>query len=212
MNPDEKQCPMCGETIKAVAIRCKHCHAEIGKPAPEADFDRGAQKLTAAEFEQKFLEFAYQTTTVINAASTAYALKVPTADAEERLEDMAARDVIIRDVDDEGMVFYRLPGRKPAALVKSPAAPLAQSAPVSAIGPPASPNATAGLLLNLILPGLGSIVAGKTAEGVIQLVLILIGFPLCFVLIGIPICIATWGWALATSIRAMSESQQQQQR
>ncbi|MDQ7987042.1 hypothetical protein QYS36_19050 [Pseudomonas sp. G34] len=29
MQSAEKQCPFCAETIKAEAIRCKHCHADL---------------------------------------------------------------------------------------------------------------------------------------------------------------------------------------
>ena len=85
---DTKPCPKCGEEIKAVAVRCKHCQADLAGAA-EPDFDRGhangnghgAQHLvekSAAggedDFEQRFLEFAYKTTLPLNATSVAYAL------------------------------------------------------------------------------------------------------------------------------------------
>jgi TM2 domain-containing membrane protein YozV len=168
----------------------------------EPDFDRGTGA-PKDDFEQRFLEFAYSTTVPINAPAVAHALKIPIATAAEKLEDLAASDVLIRIVDNEGMIFYRLPGRvsaAPNALVKAnPPGPLA-------VSPPPHPQAMAGLLLNLVVPGVGSIVAGKTVEGIIQLVLLVIGLPLCFVLIGIPLCIAVWGWALATGLRALNES------
>ncbi len=70
-------------------------------------------------------------------------------------------------------------------------------------------NSTAilALILNiLVLPGLGSLIGGKTTAGVLQLVLFLIGIPLTFVFIGIPLMIGMWIWALITGIQLVSES------
>ena len=185
------------------------------KPAGEKPADK------PDDFEHRFLDFAFNTTMRIDAASTAYALKVPIADAERRLEDLAARDVLIREVDDEGAVWFRLPGRPQTAMVK--AQPREVGRPQSPgttdrafgppylrrgpIGPAASAHHMAGLVLNLVFPGVGSIVLGKTAEGIVQLVLMGVGLILSIVLIGIPMCVAVWGWALATSLRALREAE-----
>jgi TM2 domain-containing membrane protein YozV len=207
MGDDEKACPLCGETIKKVAIRCKHCHADL-KAGEEADFDRGKALVKGDDFEQRFLKFAYESRVPINASSVALALSMPIAKAEEQLEDLAARDVLVRIVDNEGYVFYRLPGQsvfrpdqRPGPLAVRPDGTVQSGA---SIGPGAAPQATAGLMLNLVLPGVGSIVAGRTVEGILQLVLFMISIPLCFILIGIPLCVATWAWALASGIKGLN--------
>lgn len=67
------------------------------------------------------------------------------------------------------------------------------------------------LLLNiLILPGLGSLIGKKTTAGIIQLVLVLIGFTFTLTLIGailgVPLMIAAWIWALVTGIEILNEA------
>jgi TM2 domain-containing membrane protein YozV len=74
---------------------------------------------------------------------------------------------------------------------------------------PSQGIAIAALLLNiLVLPGLGSLIGGRTTEGIIQLILFIIGIPLCFILIGIPLISAMWIWALVTGIQIIKEAEE----
>ena len=71
--------------------------------------------------------------------------------------------------------------------------------------------AIVGLILNIvILPGLGTIIAGRTKTGVIQLALyifaILLDLTLIGLIIGIPLGIAMWIWALITGIQILQQT------
>jgi TM2 domain-containing membrane protein YozV len=219
---DTKPCPMCGESIKRVAVRCKHCQADLSTTGlaklPDADFNRGASPPTARpaatamdDFEVRFLEFAYQTTSTMNVTAVAHALKLPTGLVNDRLEEMAARDVIGRDVDDEGNVFFTIHGRKtPRAPAHPPLQGFQQPGPLAPISGPADATAVTAMVLNVVLPGLGSIISGRTSLGVGQLVLWAIGIPLCFIAIGFPMVLGAWVWSVVTGVRILEESKRRQ--
>ncbi len=77
--------------------------------------------------------------------------------------------------------------------------------PAAGVAPITKDRAILALILNVIvLPGLGTIIAGDTNTGVVQLVLFLVGIPLSFVLIGIPLMIGMWIWALITGIQMVN--------
>lgn len=217
---DTKACPYCGEEIKKVAIRCKHCQADLTKV--EADFNRGAAPVekspdTSAatpgnsdDFEQRMLEFAYKTTATINVPSVAHALKLPTALVNDRLEDMAARDVLIRDIDDEGNVFFTLPGKQSQRMPAQPPLATVGRPGQLAVSAPAEGTAVTALVLNVMLPGVGSLVAGRVGIGIGQLILWLVGLPLCLVVIGFPMVLAAWIWSLVSGIQILEDSKRRQ--
>jgi TM2 domain-containing membrane protein YozV len=242
---DTKACPFCGETIKAVAIRCKHCQADLTVKPADADFDRGlhrvapasgstsASNTTAAEedFERRFLEFAYETDEKLTAISVAHALKLPIAFCDARLESLAAGDTIRREVDDEGNVYFELPGGSRGGrgghgggMSSAPGVPQGASLVVQGSGSivhvhdrgvrsltpvtkaPTEAQAVVGLVLNLCIPGVGSLVAGKPGAGIGQFAMLVAGLPLCFIVVGFPIVFAAWLWALMTGVQALQEA------
>jgi len=74
-------------------------------------------------------------------------------------------------------------------------------------GRPTQAVAIAALILNLVLPGLGTIVGGRTGEGITQLVLALVSVPLMVVIIGFPLMIGIWIWALVSSIQLIKAAE-----
>lgn len=72
---------------------------------------------------------------------------------------------------------------------------------------PSQGIAIAALLLNiLVMPGLGSLIGGKTTEGIVQLLLFVFGVPLSFLLIGIPLVMVAWIWGLVVGIQLIKEA------
>lgn len=67
--------------------------------------------------------------------------------------------------------------------------------------------AIVAFVLNFIVPGIGSLVAGKIKEGTWQLILTVIGAILAIALIGIPILAIAWVWGLVTAAKLIREAQ-----
>ena len=53
MNPDERACPYCGEAIKMVAIKCKHCMASVKSCVPEIPTKNQKENTEVKQIEAK---------------------------------------------------------------------------------------------------------------------------------------------------------------
>ena len=71
------------------------------------------------------------------------------------------------------------------------------------------PLAVVGLILNILFPGIGTLVIRKIGAGIIQLILWLVAalFALTGVglIVAVPVYAGVWIWALILSIRAFSQ-------
>jgi hypothetical protein len=84
---------------------------------------------------------------------------------------------------------------------------------VPGVGPPASATSVNGMVLNVVLPGLGTLIYGKSkGVGVAQLVLFLVGLMLCLTLIGIliggPMMLGAWIWSIISGVAMLSAGTQ----
>lgn len=90
-----------------------------------------------------------------------------------------------------------------ATVAKKKVIPAVKSAPRSRM-----PLAVVGFILNLFLPGLGSIVGGKVKTGIWQVIVFLIGALLYMFVepLGGVISFAAWVWAIVTGVVMISEA------
>jgi hypothetical protein len=76
------------------------------------------------------------------------------------------------------------------------------------IGGPASAKGINGLVLNIIVPGLGTLLYGKTEIGVGQLVLALAGLPMMklSIIFGLLMMAGAWVWSIVVGFQLFSAS------
>jgi hypothetical protein len=74
------------------------------------------------------------------------------------------------------------------------------------IGGPASATAIKGLVLNVVMPGLGSILYGNTQQGAGMLALAVLGIPVLFwhIVLGILMMLGAWGWSIVAGVQMLS--------
>jgi len=183
------------------------------------------------EFERKFLDLVYRSDVTITAVNIAYHLGMPVAEAQDKLTEMELNGILVEEQDAKGDSYWKLPNRPQAAsLVVSQAATPATAgaagapaaSPSAAIGPALSlgisrpdgvseglpPSKIYGLLLNVIVPGTGSLVAGRTGEGIVQLTLAVLGLPLAFFVKWwlIVLTLFAWLWGVVSGVRGLMSS------
>lgn len=60
-----------------------------------------------------------------------------------------------------------------------------------------------GIIVNIFLPGVGTLIVGKIPQGIVQIILmvvaIILNLTVIFAILGIPIAIGTWIWALVSA-------------
>jgi len=180
------------------------------------------------EFEKRFLSLVYQTDVTITAPNVAYHLKLPIDEVQEHLLELELNSVIRQETDDEGGTHYVMPNRPapgtlPAGRQLSTEedgdlppphdynpAELA-AAPIYS-RPPAKGKNVNGLVLNVILPGLGSLVCGQKS-GALMLGLLILGILMFFImpwwgskLLGILPIVAAWIWSIVAGVGLLSET------
>jgi len=64
-----------------------------------------------------------------------------------------------------------------------------------------------GLIVNIfIIPGLGSIIGGRTKTGIWQIVLTVISIPLMLIIIGFLLAFVVWIWGIVTGVQMIQQS------
>jgi TM2 domain-containing membrane protein YozV len=68
---------------------------------------------------------------------------------------------------------------------------------------------TAGIIVNIFFPGIGSLIIGKVGQGIAQIILYILGIMFSLTLIGavvgVPLCIGVWIWAIVTAVNSPPE-------
>jgi hypothetical protein len=130
--------------------------------------------------EARLLELAHTTDAKLTAPALAYFAPCSIEDASRVLDDLAARDRIRMEIEDDGAIVYELFGRQ--RLAAPPVSPSTSLTPITrplspAIGARDASPLLAGLL-SVWMPGAGHLYAGRFAAAVLWFLVVGLGYML----------------------------------
>jgi hypothetical protein len=125
-----------------------------------------------SEIEGRLLELAHTTDAKITAPALAYFAPCSLDDAARVLDDLAARDRLSMDVEDDGTIVYHLLGRQQLARSLRPSALV----PIGPAHREASPLAAA--VLSVVIPGAGHLYAGRVVAALLWFLVVSLGYVL----------------------------------
>lgn len=174
------------------------------------------------------MRVAFTTSVELSPSAMAFVASIPVREAEQHMQTLVSHGVLELSSDDDGHLQYEMPDRPAAPMtLDDPAlvgltevvtrpvlAPGNQALVVRRLSPAVwdgagvtSGQAVASMFLNaMVCPGVGSLVGGKTATGLAQLTLFLVGLPLAVVTVGLPMILAAWVWGVATGAQLIAEA------
>ena len=181
-----------------------------------------------AEFEKKFLTLVNQTDVVITAPNIAYHLSIPIEEAQDHLLALELNGTLQEAMDAQGNSYYMMPNRPAPGML--PALSTLQNEPnAGALQPgvhnpadlraapiyskPGAPGMNInGMVLNAILPGVGSLMCGHK-NGLAMMSLLVLGIIVFFLPLGfgrllglLPIAIG-WIWSIAAGLSLLNEKE-----
>ena len=128
----------------------------------------------ASAIERRLLELAHTTDAKITAPALAYFAPCSIDDAAAVLDDLAARDRLTMEIEDDGSIVYAMPGRQRIA------APVGwgTGALVPAVRRPDAPSPLLAVVLTALLPGAGHLYVGRFGAAVLWFLVVSMGYVL----------------------------------
>jgi hypothetical protein len=133
----------------------------------------------AGAIEARLLDLAHTTEAKITAPALAYFAPCSLDDAGRVLDDLAARDRLSMEIEDDGTVVYLMPGRqKLSAPLPWPAASPSPPVLVRAVRPSHGPSPLLAALLSALVPGAGHLYAERPIAAILWFVIVGLGYTL----------------------------------
>ena len=130
--------------------------------------------------ERRLLELAYTTDAKLTVPALAYFAPCSLEDAARVLEDLAARERLAMEIEDDGTIVYQLLGRQKLDL-RGPA-PASRGfgalVPYAPMQPRREANPALAAVLSVLLPGAGHAYAGRIAAAVLWFFAVSIAYVL----------------------------------